>query len=465
MAASCLCSACPTCRGSTSAKIMYSLFLLIGALVSMVMCSNGVEEKLRKIPFLCNGTKDNAEPSLVDDSIIGDIVPNVMPDGYLDCNRLVGFEAVYRVCFGLTCFYWLFMVLMIRVRNTRDPRAAIQNGFWGLKALIMVAFVVAAFFIPSDPFVTVWYWFGLFAGMAFILVQLILYIDFAFNTNEQWVGNMEDAGDERDRKCWFSLLFGSTFVIYALCAVGIGFMYYYYAGYYTATTSDCGLHKFFISFNMLLCMLMTVVSILPKIQEANPSAGLLQSAVISAYVLYLTWSAMASNPEKECNPSIVKILNGTDTNETTQPTMITGYDSQSIFGLIIFFIAVLYSSIRSGSQGDRMGLGGESVAMTEPSEPIDAGESGHGQKVWDDEEDQVNYNYSWAHFQFSLATLYIMMTLTYWFNIGQVSEDGQLAIAGFAPVWIKIVSSWFCVILYLWVLVAPAVLTDREFHF
>ena len=68
-----------------------------------------------------------------------------------------------------------------------------------------------------------------------------------------------------------------------------------------------------------------------------------------------------------------------------------------------------------------MGLGGESVQMTEPSEPIDAGESGHGQKVWDDEEDQVNYNYSWAHFQFSLATLYIMMTLTYWFNIGQVS--------------------------------------------
>ena len=68
-----------------------------------------------------------------------------------------------------------------------------------------------------------------------------------------------------------------------------------------------------------------------------------------------------------------------------------------------------------------MGLGQESVAMTEPSEPIDAGESGHGQKVWDDEEEAVNYNYSWAHFQFSLATLYIMMTLTYWFNIGQVS--------------------------------------------
>lgn len=446
---------------------MYSLFLLIGAIVSMIMCSNGVEEKLRKIPFLCNGTKDtDSQPAVIDRYVKFEpsLVPDMMPDGYLDCNRLVGFEAVYRVCFGITCFYWLFMILMFRVRSSRDPRASIQNGFWGLKALIMIGFVVAAFFIPSDPFVNVWYVFGLIAGMIFILVQLILYIDFAFSTNEKWVENMEDASDERDRKCWFSILLGSTFIVYALCAVGIGFMYYYYAGYYTDTTSDCGLHKFFISFNMILCMAMTVISILPKIQEANPSAGLLQSAVISAYVLYLTWSAMASNPDKACNPSIAKILNGTSTDDdTSQPTMITGYDSQSIIGLIVFFIAVLYSSIRSGSQGDRMGLGQESVAMTEPSEPIDAGESGGGQKVWDDEEEQVNYNYSWAHFQFSLATLYIMMTLTYWFNIGQISDEG--GIAGFAPVWIKMVSSWLCVGLYVWVLIAPAVLTDREFSF
>merc|ERR1711933_160400 len=155
-AASCLCSACPTCRNSTSAKIMYSLFLLIGAIVSMIMCSNGVEEKLRKIPFLCNGTKDtDSQPAVLDRYVKFEpsLVPDAMPDGYLDCNRLVGFEAVYRVCFGITCFYWLFMILMIRVRSSRDPRAAIQNGFWGLKALIMIGFVVAAFFIPSDPFV------------------------------------------------------------------------------------------------------------------------------------------------------------------------------------------------------------------------------------------------------------------------------------------------------------------------
>ena len=127
------------------------------------------------------------------------MVPDIGPTGggYLDCNRLVGFEAVYRVCFGMTCFFWLFMILMVRVRSSRDPRAAIQNGFWGFKALIMIGLVVAAFFIPSAPFVQVWYVFGLIAGLVFILIQLVLYINFAFNTNEKWVENMEDAQDER----------------------------------------------------------------------------------------------------------------------------------------------------------------------------------------------------------------------------------------------------------------------------
>ena len=42
-----------------------------------------------------------------------------------------------------------------------------------------------------------WYAFGLMGGFLFILVQLVLYIDFAFNWNELWVGKMEDAQDDR----------------------------------------------------------------------------------------------------------------------------------------------------------------------------------------------------------------------------------------------------------------------------
>jgi len=451
----------------------------MGSIVSMIMCTNGVQDSLKKIPMLCKGSKDEpAETSLIDEigTNIQDGIQNSfgvdtsLPDGVIDCDKLVGFEAVYRVCAGMIFFYWIFMIIMIGVRNSRDPRAAIQNGFWGIKFAILIALIIAAFFIPSAPFTTVWYVFGLIAGFIFILVQLVLYIDFAFNLNESWVGKMEDASDDRDRKCWFAILLSTTFLIYAATAVGIGFLFHYYAGFYNNSTADCGLHKFFISFNMILCMVLTVCSVLPKVQEANPQAGLLQAAIISGYVMYLTWSAMASSPNRECNASITDILNGTSTdagNQNNDPQIITGYDSQSIIGLVIFFLAVLWSSLRNSSQGDRLGIGGESVAMTEPSEPIDGGENG-GQKVWDDEDEAVAYNYSFFHAMFSMATFYVMMTLTYWFNIGNIDQrddNGRPEIDGWAPVWIKIVSSWLCVGLYIWTLIAPAVLTDRDFNF
>jgi len=428
----------------------------------MIMCTNDVEAALRKVPLLCKGSRESA----IDEVLINGIVDLQPADGgYIDCTKMVGFEAVYRVCFGMTCFYWLFMLLMLCVRSSRDPRAGMQNGFWGIKFVIFIALIIASFFIPSEPFTKVWYVFGLIGGFLFIFIQLVLYIDFAFNTNDYMVSRMED-GDEQEQKCWFSLLIILTFGIYVACAVMIGFFFFYYGGFSTGQDADCGLHKFFLSFNMIICMVISVISVLPKIQEANPSSGLLQSAIVSFYVIYLTWSAMSNNPSPSCNPSLTKIFNITDGEDpnTVDPTKgITGYDSQSIVGLIIFFLAVMYSSIRNGGQGDRMGLGTETVVMTEPSQPLDGGESGKGQKVWDDEEETVQYNYSYFHMMFSMASLYIMMTLTYWFNIGAITE-GTTKILGLAPVWIKIVSSWVCAALYTWTLIAPAILPDREWN-
>lgn len=79
-------------------------------------------------------------------------------------------------------------VMMLGAKSSRDSRAPIQNGFWGIKYLIVIGFTVSAFFIPNGSFGTVWMWIGLLGGVAFILVQLVLIVDFAHNWAETWVG-------------------------------------------------------------------------------------------------------------------------------------------------------------------------------------------------------------------------------------------------------------------------------------
>lgn len=73
-------------------------------------------------------------------------------------------------------------------KSSHDPRAPIQNGFWGIKYIIVIAITIGAFFIPAGSLSTAWMWVGMIGGVAFILMQLVLLIDFAHNWAEAWVG-------------------------------------------------------------------------------------------------------------------------------------------------------------------------------------------------------------------------------------------------------------------------------------
>lgn len=44
------------------------------------------------------------------------------------CDNVVGFLAVYRVCFAMAAFFVLFALIMIKVNSSKDPRSKIQNG-------------------------------------------------------------------------------------------------------------------------------------------------------------------------------------------------------------------------------------------------------------------------------------------------------------------------------------------------
>lgn len=49
-----------------------------------------------------------------------------------DCDVLVRYKAVYRINFALAVFFFAFSLLMLNVKTSKDPRAAIHNGYVGI---------------------------------------------------------------------------------------------------------------------------------------------------------------------------------------------------------------------------------------------------------------------------------------------------------------------------------------------
>ncbi|CAG2103228.1 unnamed protein product [Medioppia subpectinata] len=535
---------CPSCRNSTAARIMYALMLLLTTIVGWLMTTEWVQEKMKDVPF-CGGKAF--------------------------CENAVGYLAVYRIMFALTVFFVIFCVMMIGVKSSRDGRASIQNGFWGIKYLILIGFTVGAFFIPEDSsFGEVWKYFGLIGGFLFILIQLILIIDFAHSWAENWVSKLEDSGskwyyyglvsvtifnylatitaivlfyvyytahtgchlhkfyisfvfsfwgikyliligftvgaffipeDSSFGEVWkyFGLIGGFLFILIQLILIidfahswaenwvskleDSGSKWYYYGlvsvtifnylatitaivlfyVYYTAHTG-CHLHKFYISFALILCVIMSVLSILPKVQEYQQRSGLLQSSLISLYICYLTWSAMNNNVDDNCKPSVF-----THTGNSSQ------FDTQSLVSLVLFFVCVLYSSIRTSTNtqvgkitgantilmNDTGATGGSSTHLTSNEGGEDGGETAEKKgQTWDNEDEGVAYSWSFFHFMFALATLYVMMTLTNWYNPEKGTKNFSESVGA---MWVKIISSWVCCGLYTWTLVAPMLLPDRDF--
>ena len=64
------------------------------------------------------------------------------------CGHVIGYLSVYRILLAVAGFFFVFALLMICVRSTRDPRAYVQNGFWFFKWLFIVVAAIGLFFIP-----------------------------------------------------------------------------------------------------------------------------------------------------------------------------------------------------------------------------------------------------------------------------------------------------------------------------
>lgn len=427
--------------GSVATRIAYALLLLVNSILSWVMLTPWAINKLEHLML--------------------DYVKIDCPNG-----QCYGWLAMHRINFALGLLHLVFAGLLFGVSSSKNPRAAIQNGFWGPKIIAWLALVVLSFLIP-DAFFQVWgNYIALFGAMLFLILGLILLVDLAHSWAEYCLEQIEDT----ESKTWRTILIGSTLGMYIASLAMTIVMYVFFAG------GGCSMNQAAITINLLLWLVTSFVSVNPTVQEFNPKAGLAQAAMVAVYCTYLTMSAVSMEPDdKHCNPLI-----------RAQGTRTTSI----VIGAIVTMLTVAYTTTRAATQS--LGLGNSGSirlpeedehdlvtqqpgrremraqalrrAVEEGSLPADAllsdNESESDNAPGDDERSRTQYNYSVFHIIFFLATTWIATLLA--MSIDE-TQDGDFAPVGrtYWASWVKIVSAWICYALYAWTLVAPVVLPDR----
>jgi len=323
---------------------------------------------------------------------------------------------------------------------------------------------------------------SLIGATIFILLGLVLLVDFAHSWSETCLENWEDSSSN----FWQWVLIGSTAIMYAFTITLTGLLYAYFAG------SGCTLNQFFISFNLSLCIVITVMSVHPIVQASNSRSGLAQSSMVAAYCTYLVVSALSNHVHEtqQCNP----LRDG----KTTRNSVI-------ILGGIFTFLAIAYSTTRAATQSRALvGKGKKSRIQLPADEEIPVVNSQPGKipsprhqallaaieagaipasaledededsddevdkETRDDERTGTRYNYSWFHLIFAIASMYVAMLLTDWNVVshrpisGQTNPDADVYIGrSEVAMWMRVVSGWVCMVLYMWSLLAPVFIPDR----
>jgi len=207
----------------------------------------------------------------------------------------------------------------------------------------------------------------------------------------------------------------------------------------------------FPTINIFFAVLYTFVSVHPTVQEANHGkSGILQASVVFIYTSYLVWSAINSEPlDWNCN------------------NIRTGSSTLSIvIGACFAIFAVCYSAFTTSGKTSSIAGTTESKEDISQGEPLvnKIDEKENEETYNDDEKDTTSYNYTLYHLVFAFGAMYVGMLLTSWAMIDGNKDASPVTDTGLVSVWVKMVSSWLTIALYIWTVVAPYLLPNRDWN-
>ncbi|CAH8556404.1 unnamed protein product [Heterobilharzia americana] len=231
------------------------------------------------------------------------------------CYRLIGYIGVYRICLSFFTFHFLMTLLTIAVSSSQTIRGKIHNGFWFWKVAFIVMLWMIAYLLPYlETLTKVWMIMGIIGGMLFIYIQHITLIDFAYEINGNWHSKSKSS------PCYILAIYLTTLILYSATACAYTAFIIFYG-----LPRQCTLNLTVTGINAGLTLLFALCSAFSTILRRGQMW--LPGAITSAFVAFLTWSALGSQPRILSSNfpwqrQTVKKLNDAQQNFTVHPLVV-----------------------------------------------------------------------------------------------------------------------------------------------
>ncbi|VAH49058.1 unnamed protein product [Triticum turgidum subsp. durum] len=265
-------------------------------------------------------------------------------------------NAVLRLSLGNFLFFAIFALTMIGVKDQNDRRDAWHHGGWIAKFAIWVVLVVLMFFVPNIV-ISVYEILSKFGSGLFLLVQVVMLLDFTNNWNDSWV--------EKDEQKWEIALLVVTVICYLATFAFSGVLFMWF----NPSDHDCGLNVFFIVLTMILAFAFAIIALHPQVSMSALVLGMLTTVLSVVYSAVragssTTFLSPPSSPRSGARNPLLgdsNVEEGKGNSEGSEPRPVSY--SYTFFHLI-FALASMYSA---------MLLTGWTSATSERSELMDVG--------------------------------------------------------------------------------------------
>jgi hypothetical protein len=213
--------------------------------------------------------------------------------GFCAASQCWGLQAAYRVSLALAVFFGFLCLLAAAAPIT-------HLGGWLVKLLLYAVLLGLAFLPPNDSLLQ-------YAAVArgfsvlFMLAQVLIIIDFAYNAHEWLVERVDRANAAFAARNfepgllsngWGVLYVGSSLVLILGAVGGLCAMYVVFG------RGACQLQNFFISETLVLGVGFVFLCMNDAVRK-----GLLPPSILFAYNAYLCYGALTNDPDAACNPT------------------------------------------------------------------------------------------------------------------------------------------------------------------